>query len=186
MKISEFESRLSKLTTRNLYTISSDIYRETGSGPFPPTGASKSLVISSFTSWARGNPDRVSIILKHVDSKLAEKAAYPTSGPVPNTRYISWEEFSKLPSFHHIVEAIEFRYDPASGPKHNPVTKDGYLSVYSIYNMSAWSSWKSSSLSDYERKKAEAIGGLKLHVLMRLNKGRRMDQPALFPVGLLA
>ena len=186
MKISEFEDRLSKLTVHDLYNIHDKIYIEThGEAPLLTTGASKSHHIKSFTRWARGNSERVNLVLKKVDEKLSDKLAYPVRGPVPHTRYITWEEISNLPSFPHIVEAIEFRYDPASGPKHNPRTKDGYLSVYSIYNMSAWASWKSSSLSDYERHKAEAIQDLRLGTLMSLNKGRRMDQPALFPAGLL-
>lgn len=57
--------------------------------------------------------------------------------------------------------------------------------VDAVYNMSAWESWKSSSLDPTERRIAEEIDKLNLYELLRLNKGRRADQPALLPEALL-
>jgi len=187
MTVLEFKNRLHTITVRDLNSIHEKIYmiRDVEGAPRWDTGATKSEHIQNFTRWVRGNPARVSLVLDLVDEKRAQKEAYPTRGPVPHTRYITFKEIEVLPSYPHIAEAVEFRYDPASGPKHRPITKDGYLSVHAIYNMSAWANWKSSSLSEHERRKAEAIQGLGLYNLMDLNHGRRMDQPALFPVGIL-
>ena len=64
-----------------------------------------------------------------------------------------------------------------------PFTKSGLVAVQALFNLSRWSSWKSSSLGDEERGIADSIGGMKLYKLMELNKGRRMNEPALFPEG---
>lgn len=182
----EFELLLSKLTTRDLDSMHTELYREFGSYPVWDTGGTKAQNIAHFTYWVKGHPDRVAAVVNLADKKLGERYMAPTSGPVPNTRYITWKDFTSLPSYKEIAEAVEYRYDPNAGNRYNPVSKDGYVSVYAIYNMSAWSSWKSSSLSEYERVKANAIGKLHLSDLMALNAGRRMDQPALFPMGMLA
>jgi len=108
--------------------------------------------------------------------------AKPETQPA-GTKYIKWEEFQSLPGYPYVEQAVTFPYDYRK--KCSPVTRDGYLSVASIYNMSAWASWKSSSLGTAERSIAEAINGIPLYELMELNERRRSDQPALFPVRLL-
>jgi len=185
MNVLEFKTLLNRLTAYDLDSIRTDLYPEFNSYPVWDTGAKKSQNIDHFVHWVRGNPSRVAAVVDLANKKLGEKAIQPRSGPVPNTHYITWNDFTKLPSYNKIAEAVEFRYDPASGLKNSPITKDGYVSVYAIYNMSAWASWKSSSLSDYERAKAEAVGELRLLDLMQLNEGRIKNQPALFPVGML-
>jgi hypothetical protein len=111
---------------------------------------------------------------------MVQKAAMaPTRGPVSGTHYIAWADFQKLRSYPDLAQAITFEQ---SG---KPITRDGYVSVHAIYNMSAWESWKSSSLSAHERALASAISNLNLYALMKLNEGRRKDQPALFPQNLL-
>ena len=96
-------------------------------------------------------------------------------------RYITKQELQSKRGYPLLERAISYpyRYDR----KCAPFTKDGRLTVAAIYNMSAWASWKSSSLDDRDRAIAEAILGIPLHELMRLNEGRRGDQPALFPDG---
>lgn len=96
-------------------------------------------------------------------------------------KQISKEEFEKLPSYPYIEPAISLPFNPQC--KCAPFTKDGYLSVAAIYNMSAWASWKSSSLGTSERVVAESIGDIPLYKLMQMNAGRRINQPALFPEG---
>ena len=96
-------------------------------------------------------------------------------------RYITKQELESLPSYPLVEQAITYPYDYRC--KCDPFTKDGYVSVAAIYNMSAWASWKSSSLNARERAIAEGILGLPLHVLMQINQGRRKNQPALFPDG---
>lgn len=98
-------------------------------------------------------------------------------------RYIKWSDFTLLPGYPYIERAITYPYDYRK--KCSPVTKDGYVSVAAIYNMSAWANWKSSSLGVVDRKISEAINNLRLYALMKLNKGRRSNQPALFPIRLL-
>jgi hypothetical protein len=104
-------------------------------------------------------------------------------GIKPGTRYIKWKDFTSLHSYPLIERAVTYPHDYKR--KCYPYTKDGYVSVDAIYNMSAWASWKSSSLGEADRKIAEAINALNLYHLMKLNEGRRMNKPALFPVGLL-
>lgn len=182
---SEFTALLSKLTAHDIDSMREDLYREFDSSPIWDTGGTKAQNIGNYLSWVRGDPSRVSAVVDLANKKIGEKAIQPRTGPVPNTHYITWNEFTGLSSYKDIAEAVEFRYDPQSGPKNNPITKDGFVSVYAIYNMSAWASWKSSSLSEYERSKAEAIQKLGLGSLMELNSGRNMNQPALFPAGML-
>lgn len=108
-------------------------------------------------------------------------------------RYITKEELRQLPSYPWIEQALFFGSDYAgedeplsryqASRKVYPFTRDGYVAVQALYNLSSWRSWKSSSLSSEERDVAGAIGGLKLYELMRLNEGRRKNQPALFPEG---
>ena len=163
--------------------ISANHQRIEPSGPLWDTGANKAENIRHITRWVRGNQSRIDKVLAKVQAKITEKANYPTSGEVPNTRYINLQELTQLPGFGELANAISFCHDV--NRKCEPYTKDGYLTVDAIYNMSAWENWKSSSLSAGERKIAESIAGLHLLELMQLNKGRRKDQPALFPKGLL-
>ena len=185
MQRSEFIALLSKLTANDIDNIRTDLNREFYSSPLWDTGGTKAQNIDHYINWVRGNPSRLAAVVDLTNKKIGEKTMQPTRGPVPNTHYITWDEFTKLSSYKEIAEAVDFRYDPSSGPKNNPITKDGFVSVYAIYNMSAWASWKSSSLSEYERTKAEAIQKLGLGSLMQLNEGRIMNQPALFPAGML-
>ena len=182
MLVAQFEGILSKLTVEDLSKLNQDMYMKFDTSPIWDTGGTKAQNIRHITKWVKGDPERIKVIVELAEKRIAEKASEPTRGPAPSTYYVSWLEFIQLPSYRLVSEAIKYRYDPRSGPKCNPVTKDGYLSVYAIYNMSAWASWKSSSLSHYEMEAANAISRLHLGDLMKLNKGRRMDQPALFPL----
>jgi len=159
------------------------LYMEYDTAPIWDTGATKSQQVHNFTRWVKGEPDKVARVMELVRDKIQEKKMVP-KGVAEGTRYITKEELEALPSYPELVEAIEF---PFKGGKSDPFTRDGkYVSVAAIYNMSAWASWKSSSISEYERAKAGAVEGLHLGDLMTLNQGRRMDQPALFPAsGLL-
>ncbi len=103
-------------------------------------------------------------------------------------RYIAKEEFESLPSYPFIEEALFFGTDPEWQPgrtrKNWPYTRDDrYLTVQALYNLLRWSNWKSSSLGREERDIADSIGGMHLSQLRELNRGRRMNQPALFPEG---
>lgn len=118
--------------------------------------------------------------VKDMQAISARKSAYPVRGEVPGTRYITWSEFTKLPSYSMISRAVSFRYTHAR--KADPMTKDGYVSVAAIYNLSAWASWKSSSLGAGEKAVADAIHKIPLLALMDLNHGRQTNQPALFPL----
>jgi len=120
---------------------------------------------------------------RRLKEAVAKKEAYPVIGPVSGTRYIKWSDFTKLPSYELIARAVDYPHDYRR--KCSPVTKDEYVSVDAILNMEAWANWKSSSLGAEERAIANAIHKLPLLDLMRLNRGRRHDQPALFPVGML-
>lgn len=174
----EFEAKLSQLTMYELDELHSKLYSEYSTAPVWDTNTTKAKQARNFTSWVKGEPDRVKRVIELVDDKILEKKMVP-KGLAPGTRYITREEFESLPSYSELVEAIEF---PFRQGKCDPFTRDGkHLAVAAIYNMSAWANWKSSSISDYERSKAEAVQGLHLGDLMTLNKGRRTDQPALFP-----
>lgn len=179
----EFESLLSQLTMYDLNDLHMKLYMELESAPIWDTGATKSQQVSNFLYWVKGNPDRVQKVMQMARDKIQEKKMIP-KGLAEGTRYITKEEFQSLPRYSEIIEAIEF---PFKQGKCDPFTRDGkYLSVAAIHNMSAWANWKSSSISDYERAKADAVHGLHLGDLMTLNRGRRVDQPALFPAaGLL-
>lgn len=179
----EFESLLSQLTMSELNDLHMKLYMEYSTAPIWDTGATKPQQVRNFTRWAKGEPDKVSRVMALARDKIQEKRMVP-KGLAEGTRYITREELEALPSFPELVEAIEF---PSKAGKCDPFTRDGkYVSVAAIFNMSAWSNWKSSSLSEYERSKADAIDRLHLEDLMTLNRGRRIDQPALFPAtGLL-
>jgi len=178
MKVKEFEDILNQLTAHDLDELRSSLYHEFDSSPIWDTGGTKSQNIRHFTWWVKGNRAKIGAVLKLVSDKLKEKAAYPVRGPVPNTKYVSEDELKVLPSYPYIAQALDY------GEK-SSFTSDGYLSVNAIYNMAGWANWKLSSLSPQDRELAQAIDNLPLVELMRLNKGRRMDQPALFPAGML-
>ncbi len=141
--------------------------------------------INNIVRWMFGNPRSpgVQVIIEKLEARVKEKSQLPVKGEVPGTHYIKWSDFTALPSYVLISRAVHFPHDYKR--KCSPVTKDGYVAVDAIYNMSAWANWKSSSLGDEERKVANEIDALNLGDLMRLNSGRRMDQPALFPEKLL-
>lgn len=179
----EFESLLSQLTMHDLNKVHSQLYHEYSSAPIWDTGATKPDQIRNFTRWVKGEPDKVARTMGLAREKIQEKKMIP-KGLVEGTRYITRKELEALPSYPELVQAIEF---PSQASKRGPYTRDDkYVAVSAIYNMNAWASWKSSSLSDYERAKAAAVDDLHLGDLMTLNRGRRMDTPALFPAsGLL-
>jgi len=177
---------MSKVTKYELDSIVSHLAFETHDYPIYWRERSKQYNIDYLVKWTSRNPDATAtrLLVEKLEATVGEKAAYPVRGPVPGTRYISWEEFTNLPSYPLVARAVDYPHDYRR--KSSPVTKDGYVSVDAIYNMSAWASWKSSSLGEEDRRIAEAIHtDLKLYELMKLNKGRRSDQPALFPAGLL-
>lgn len=179
----EFESLLSQLTMSDLNKLHSDLYMEYSTAPLWDTGATKSQQVRNFTYWVRGEPAKVARVIEMAKAKIQEKQMIP-KGLAEGTRYMTKEEIQALPSYPELIEAIEF---PSQASKRGPFTRDEkYVAVSAIYNMNAWASWKSSSLSDYERAKASAVDDLHLGDLMTLNRGRRMDSPALFPAsGLL-
>ena len=96
-------------------------------------------------------------------------------------RQITQQELQSLPSYLHLEQAITYPYDYRK--KCEPFTRDGFVAVAAIYNLSAWSGWKSSSLGYQDRQVANAIHNIPLYELMKINKGRRSNQPALFPDG---
>jgi len=103
-------------------------------------------------------------------------------------RYLTKEELESLPSYHWIEDALFYGTDYGSQLNRTrrgwPYTRDDkYVTVQALYNLSRWSSWKSSSLGREERALANTIGEIPLYQLMKLNEGRRMNQPALFPEG---
>lgn len=182
MTVQEFKDMLDTLTKNEL---NNDVYkrildkRGLGDTPVLASGESKSQVIYAYLRWVRRNTkENLPLLKRLVDERLEAKRMAELALPSGNLRYIKYADLKKLPSFEQIREAIEYK-------QKSPLTAEGYVSVAAIYNMSSWASWKMSSLSPHERKKAEAIGDLQLHKLMGLNKGRRMNKPALFPVGLL-
>jgi hypothetical protein len=179
MKASEFEAILSQLTMQDLYHLQEELSRKFFSSPSLGSGDTKSVQIRHFTYWVKENPGHLNDIISMSNALIQKKAMAPVRGPVSGTHYIAWADFQKLHSYPELAQAITFEQ---SG---SPVTRDGYVSVHAIYNMSAWENWKSSSLSAHDRALASAIGNLNLLALMRLNEGRRKDQPALFPENLL-
>jgi len=141
--------------------------------------------IEYLIKWMKRYPGKIAtrLIIQRLEEKVKEKEVYPVRGPVSGTRYITWEDFTKLPGYPLIARAVNYPHDYRR--KCSPYTKDGYISVDAIYNMSAWAGWKSSSLDPIEKQIADKIHELGLYQLMQLNKGRRQDQPALFPERLL-
>jgi hypothetical protein len=138
--------------------------------------------------WARrASAAGISALMEKLEAALrqkeAERRVRMMKRPLPRTRFIRWMELEALPSFPLIRRAIMFRFDHTRAA--SPKTKDGYVSVAAIYNMLSWANWKSSSLDPTEAAIAAAINKLPLGELMRLNEGRRIDQPAFFPVGFM-
>lgn len=185
MKAFEFEAIINKLSVSELDHLRQELYSKFQDAPTSYTGVPKITIIHSFTYWVKGHPDRVDTVLKAVDTILANKKAIQSDN-VPGTHFIKWEDFMNIQSVKDnpvIIEAINFKGTQLR--KYNPVTRDGYLSVDALYNMSRWANWKCSSLSSWERDMAQNIDKLMLSELMKLNQGRRADQAALFPVRLL-
>ncbi|MFW6125465.1 MAG: DUF192 domain-containing protein, partial [Chloroflexota bacterium] len=178
-------SVMSKVTTNELDNVVSKLSFElpVAEGPAFWRDKSKKYNMEYLLRWARRNPQHAHKLVQRLEAIAEEKAAYPVKGPVAGTRYITWDEFTALPSYPLIASAVDYPHDYRR--KCSPVTKDGYLSVDAIYNMSAWAGWKSSSLGERDRRISEAIQELRLVDIMRLNKGRRADQPALFPERML-
>jgi hypothetical protein len=180
MIVAEFRALLNKLTEAELGQLKMDLYMKLDSTPTWDTGAKKSQNIDNFVWWAKGRPDRVQATVELANKKIDEKKALPVRGPVPNTHYLKWEYFKTLPSYPQVEEAVSLGWSTLR--KCSPVTKDGFVSVDAIYNMDHWIGWKVNSQSSYERGMAQSMDEqLGLHTLKRLNQGRRMDQPALFP-----
>jgi len=140
----------------------------------------KEVEIKEYATWAR---DKRKSLEMWCYSGFCEIEPVEELTEQAGVKYITWKEFQALPTFDLIEPAVTYPYDYRK--KCDPFTKDGYLSVAAIYNMSAWASWKSSSLDKREMAIARAIDALPLYELMRLNDGRRSNQPALFPIRLL-
>ena len=183
-KMQDILDALEKLTKYEIGEVSRKLYNDLDDFIVFQSGATKKDMVSSLVRWFKrvSHKDRITFI-KAVQAKLAEKEQLPVRGEVPGTRYIKWADFTSLPNYPLISRAVNHPHDHRRACK--PYTKDGYLSVDAIYNMSSWAGWKSSSLGDRERAIANAIHDLPLGELMTLNSGRRMDQPALLPEGLL-
>jgi hypothetical protein len=157
-------------------------------GPLFYRDKTKAENIAITVRWARrASAAGVAALMERLGAALrkkeAEERVRKMEGPLPGTRFIRWEELEALPSFPLIRQAITFPFHPTRAA--SPKTRDGYVSVAAIYNMSRWASWKSSSLDPAEAAIAAAINRLPLGELMTLNMGRRMDQPAFFPIGLV-
>ena len=183
MKVSEFEAILSAGTMHDLYAVREQMSSKFGlmNTPVWDTGATKTQQVRHFTYWVKENPGKLQELLAIVKQVSEKRAMQPARGPVPNTHYILWSDMQKLPSFRFLWSALNYEVRGKSQ------THDGYVSVAAIYNMSAWANWKSSSLGEEERANANAIdNNLNLGALMKLNEGRRRDQPALFPQNMLA
>ena len=184
MKVQDLVDALNRLTKYELHDLSSKLWSKLHDPIVFQSGATKTDRVNSIVRWVRraSGQDRVTLI-NAVQAKLAEKEQYPVRGEVPGTRYIKWDDFTALPNYPRISRAVNYPHNYRRACK--PYTKDGYLSVDAIYNMSSWAGWKSSSLDPREAAIARAIHDLPLGQLMTLNTGRRMDQPALLPQGLL-
>ena len=157
-------------------------------GPLFYRDRTKAENIDAIIRWARrASATGIMILMEKLEAALRQKDTEERmrrlKNPPPGTRFIRWRELEALPSFHLIKRAITFRYDHTRVA--SPVTRDGYISVAAIYNMSRWASWKIGSLDPMESAIAMAINALPLGELMDLNHGRRTDQPALFPVGFM-
>jgi hypothetical protein len=141
--------------------------------------------VAIVVKWARrASAAGVAALMERLEAALRKKEEEEQirrmKKPLPGTRFIRWAELERLPSFPLIRRAIMFPFDHTRAA--SPVTRNGYVSVAAIYNMSSWASWKSSSLDPGEAALARAIKKLPLGELMALNRGRRSDQPAFFPV----
>jgi hypothetical protein len=144
--------------------------------------------IAIVVRWARrASAAGIAAFMERLEAALRQKDSEELirrmKRPLPGTRFIRWAELEKMPSFPLIKRAITFRFDPSRAA--SPVTRDGYVSVAAIYNMSYWADWKARSLDPSEAALARAINELPLGELMALNRGRRTDQPAFFPVGFM-
>jgi hypothetical protein len=179
MLVSEFRAMLSdkKLTERDLNKIQENLYMKLHTAPIWTTGVPKAENIDNFVYWANHHIDWINAVVDEVNRTLREKAMLPRSGEVPGTHYIKWDDFTKLPSFSILYEAIHYGRPP--------YTKDGYVSVHMIYNLRNWASVKSNSLSDSERALANSVEKLNMSALSKLNYGRLPNQPALFPDNML-
>jgi len=180
----DLREALEQLTKHDIYDIERGLQFKVKAFLHSSVNASREEMFKDVFRFVKeaDNEDRKKLI-EAVKAKIAEKAQYPVRGEVPGTRYIKWSDFTSLPSYSLISRAVSYPGDYHQ--RCDPQTKDGYVSVHAIYNMSAWAGWKSSSLDPQEMAIAMAIDKLPLHTLMQLNKGRRKDQPALFPAGLL-
>jgi len=178
----EAREALEQLTKNEIYELKNDL-RGTEHYLHFDSGDTKTMMIQRVIRWYARSPhkDRMQFV-DLVNVRLQEKKQYPVRGEAPGTRYIKWDDFTSLPNYPLIARAVSYAHDYRR--KCSPITKDGYVSVDAIYNMSAWASWKSSSLSPREAEIASAIHGLRLYDLMVLNRGRRKDQPALFPIAM--
>jgi hypothetical protein len=177
---------MGKVTKNELDSLVSDLSfrRDIEERPVFFRDETKAYNVESLLRWARRvSPTSRNAFVDALVAKVKEKEAWPVTGPVPGTRYIARKDFEALPSYRYIARALSYPHDYRR--KCDPFTRDGYLSVDAIYNLSAWASWKSSSLDPGEMATARAIHDLNLGELMRLNHGRRMNQPALFPAGML-
>jgi hypothetical protein len=177
MSVPEFTALLSKLTISDLDKVHTDLYMKFNTCPVWDTNGAKIKNIGHFIWWAKGHPDRVEATVALVNERLTANSMLPVRGPVAGTKYIKWDDFTKLRGFSILYEAIMY------GKK--PYTKDGYVSVNLIINLRQWAGWKSSSLSDSERDLANKVEMLRLSDLSKLNNGRRADQPALFPINMI-
>ena len=174
---SELFALLNRLTIRELDQLDDDLYMKFSEAPPRDTGGNKNKYIAYIVWWGKIHPDRVQTIVDMANQKLREKAMLPLRGPVSGTHYIRWDDFTRLSSYAILYEAINYGKPP--------YTKDGYVSVNAILNMKEWANWKANSISDYERQLANKVELLKLGELMKLNKGRIANQPALFPINML-
>jgi hypothetical protein len=159
-----------------------------GGGPFYDWYKTKAQNIASIVRWARTAPrENIRLLMEDLEVVLRQKdmteRIRAMNNPLPGTRFIRRDELESLPSFPLIQRAIRFPYHHSRVA--SPWTRDGYVSVAAIYNLVSWASWKSSSLDPHEKAIATAIKQLPLEELMRLNRGRRMDQAAFFPAGFI-
>lgn len=145
---------------------------------------SKAYNIAWLLKWAQRHPQHapklVAVLEEAAESRWQTKQK-ATVGPGEGYRYVTWQEFESLPSYSLIASAVSYPYTHTKVA--DPETKDGYVAVAAIYNISAWASWKSSSLDRAEQERARAIQAMPWGELMRINEGRRSNQPALFPTG---
>lgn len=187
MTVGEFKALYDKLTIPELDSLVSQwsLRARDLDAPVWFRDKSKAENFRYLLRWIRQTTqERRSAFVKDMQDIAERKATLPVRGTVPGTRYIQWDDFVQLKGFPLLEQAITYPFTHTRVA--SPRTKDGYVSVAAIYNMSAWASWKSSSLGAREQALAREIQDrLGLLDLMRLNHGRRIDQPALFPAGML-